>query len=82
MKKIIHINQFNIRKNNKENCNIPVITVKTYKSNTYGHSVEILGPSKIVYSKKPLNCGARCWIETEATIIIKDTTKEESTTIK
>jgi hypothetical protein len=50
----------------------PVLTVKSYKSNIYAHEVEILGPSKIVYSpKKPLSCGARVWIETESEVITK-----------
>jgi len=41
------------------------LTVKTYKNNIYAHEVEILGPSKIVYSEgKPLSCGAHVWIET------------------
>ena len=49
----------------------PVITVKTSKTNTYGHEVEILGESKVVYSPdKPLSCGARVWIETNAEVKI------------
>ena len=43
MKKRIHINQHKIRGNKKHNTNEPVITVKTYKSNDYGHKVEIRG---------------------------------------
>ena len=71
MKKKIHVNQHKIRSNKKHNLNEPVITVKTSKSNDYGHEVEILGPSKIVYSPdKPLSCGARVWIETEADVKI------------
>ena len=51
--------------------NKPVITVKTSKSNDYGHEVEILGPSKVIYSPcKPLSCGARVWIETESEVNI------------
>lgn len=66
MKTIIHVNQHAIRKNAKEGTNDPVLTVKTYKSNTYAHEVEIKGDSKIVYSPdKPLSCGARVWIETQ-----------------
>ena len=69
MKKKIHVNQHKIRSNKKHNLNEPVITVKTSKSNDYGHEVEILGPSKIVYSPdKPLSCGAKVWIETEAEV--------------
>jgi|TARA_R110002012_G_scaffold4058_3_gene18784 hypothetical protein len=72
MKTRIHVNQHKIRSNKKHNLNEPVITVKTSKSNDYGHEVEILGPSKIIYSPdKPLSCGARVWIETEGEVKIK-----------
>ena len=72
MKTRIHVNQHKIRSNKKHNLNEPVITVKTSKSNTYGHGVELLGPSKIIYSPdKPLSCGARVWIETEGEVKIK-----------
>ena len=71
MKKKIHINMHKIRANKKHGTNEPVITVKTYKTNTYGHEVEILGDSKVVYSpNKPLSCGARVWIETDAEVKI------------
>ena len=71
MKKRIHVNQHKIRSNKKNNLNEQVITVKTSKSNNYGHEVEILGPSKIIYSPdKPLSCGAKVWIETEAEVNI------------
>jgi|TARA_R100000655_G_scaffold90931_1_gene131581 hypothetical protein len=72
LKTRIHVNQHKIRSNKKHNLNEPVITVKTSKSNTYGHEVEVLGPSKIIYSPdKPLSCGARVWIETEGEVKIK-----------
>jgi hypothetical protein len=70
MKTIIHVNRQKIAQNVKYGRHDPVITVKTYKSNRYGHSVEINGPSRIVHSKKPLSCGARVWIETEAPVKI------------
>ena len=71
MKTIIHVNQHAIRRNIKATDKEPVLTVKTYKSNTYAHEVEILGSSKIVYSPdKPLSCGARVWIETESKVNI------------
>ena len=66
MKTIVHVNQHAIRRNIKAEDREPVLTVKTYKSNTYAHEVAIDGPSKVVYSPdKPLSCGARVWIETE-----------------
>ena len=72
MKTRIHVNQHKIRSNKKHNLNEPVITVKTSKSNTYAHEVEVLGPSKIIYRPdKPLSCGAKVWIETEGEVKIK-----------
>lgn len=73
MKKRIHVNQHHIKANGKDGGNRPVITVKTYKSNDYAHQVEILGPSKVIYSPdKPLSCGAKVWIETEASVNLID----------
>ena len=71
MKTIIHVNQHAIRRNIKAETKEPVLTVKTYKSNTYANEVSIKGESKIVYSPdKPLSCGARVWIETLADVEI------------
>jgi|TARA_B110000285_G_scaffold120533_1_gene136297 hypothetical protein len=71
MKKKIHVNMHVIRRNQKTGEREPVITVKTYKTNTYAHDVEILGPSKVIYSPdKPLSCGARLWIETDSEVMI------------
>jgi hypothetical protein len=71
MKTIIHVNQHAIRRNIKAETPEPVLTVKTYKTNTYAHEVLIKGQSKVVYSPhKPLSCGARVWIETESEVEI------------
>lgn len=71
MKTIVHVNQHVIKANRKNGASDPVLTVKTYKDNTYAHEVEITGPSKIVYSpEKPLSCGAHVWIETESEVKI------------
>ena len=70
-KTFIHVNQHVIRANKKHDKNDPVITVKSGKSNTYCHEVEILGNSKVIYggNDKPLlNCGARVVIETESDV--------------
>ena len=83
MKTIIHVNQHVIRRNTKTGDDKPCLTVKTYKSNNYGHEAHIKDSegnvvAKIVYSPhKPLSCGARCWIETEnevETIVREDPT--------
>ena len=72
MKTIVHVNQHIIKKNRKSGDTEPVLTCKTYKSNTYAHEVEIAGPSKIIYSPdKPLSCGAHVWIETESEVITR-----------
>jgi len=71
MKTKIHVNQHIIKSNSKTGANEPVLTVKSYKSNIYAHEVLIHGESKIVYSPdKPLSCGAKVWIETEAEVEI------------
>lgn len=73
MKTIIHVNQHEVKANNKNGTNNPVLTVKTYKTNTYAHRVKIHGESEVVYSpNKPLSCGARVWIETQAEVEIID----------
>lgn len=72
----IHVNQHNIRSNKTQGADLPVITIKRGRSNTYCNEVEILGPSKIIYggsgcdSKPLLSCGARVIIETESEIKI------------
>jgi hypothetical protein len=74
MKSRIHVNQHIIKKNSKTGQREPVLTVKQGKKNTYGHSVQILGPSTVIYSPdKPLSCGAKVWIETESEVIIDET---------
>lgn len=71
MRTIVHVNQHVIKSNRKDGVNDPVLTVKTYKSNQYAHEVEILGPSRIIYSPdKPLSCGAHVWIETQSEVVI------------
>ena len=73
MKKYIHINQHVIRSNAKSGKREPVITVKTYKTNDYGHETIVNGPCTIVYSPaKPLSCGAKVWIETEADVTVEN----------
>ena len=71
MKTIIHVNQHVVKANAKNGTNEPVLTVKNYKENRYAHTVDIKGASKVVYSPdKPLSCGARVWIETNAEVDI------------
>lgn len=70
MRTLVHVNQHAIRRNTKGGDE-PVLTVKTYKSNTYAREVRLEGPSRVVYSPdKPLSCGARVWVETDAPVTI------------
>ncbi len=76
MKTIIHVNQHVVKSNSKKNEREPVLTCKTYKENKYASEVEILDKNgevvaKVIYSPdKPLNCGAKVWIETDNQINI------------
>ena len=64
----IHVNQHHIKANAK-GADLPVLTVKTYKENLKCNVVVVHGPSRVVYSPdKPLSCGAKVWIETEAEV--------------
>ena len=77
MKTKIHVNQHKIRANKKNGTRDPVLTVKTYKSNTYGHEVDILDPQgnvvcQIIYRPdRPLSCGARVWVETDHDVVVR-----------
>jgi len=80
LKKRIHVNQHKIKSNRKTGDREPVLTVKTYKDNTYCHEVLIEGPCKVIYSPdKPLSCGARVWIETEEDVrcVLREEEHEE-----
>lgn len=74
----IHVNQHHIRSNRTKETDLPVITVKQGRKNTYCNEVEILGPSKVIYggsgkdAKPLLSCGARVVIETTSDVVIKD----------
>ena len=71
MKTIIHVNQHKIKNNSKNNIEEPVLTCKTYKSNTYAHEAIICDDTgnevaRVVYKpNEPLSCGAKVWIETK-----------------
>jgi len=75
--KIIHINRNIIQQNEKHGRTLPVCRVQEGNNVRYGMQVNILGPSRMVYRpEKPLSCGARLWIETDAEVEIIDEVKE------
>jgi hypothetical protein len=71
MKTVIHVNQHVIKRNGKTGEREPVLTCKTYKDNKYGHTAVIFGQdglvaAEVIYSPdKPLQCGAKVWIQTK-----------------
>ena len=70
VKTIIHVNQHILRKNTKNGTSEPCLIVRNYREKRYTNGATITGPSKVVYSPhKPLSCGARAWVETEAEVL-------------
>lgn len=68
-KTIVHVNQHRIRQNRKTGVGKPVLTVKSYNSNDYGHGAALIldgeEVGRFVYRPdKPLSCGAHVWFET------------------
>lgn len=70
--KRIHINQHNIRHNAYSTSNLkPVVTVKTSANNHKGFRAQIGDNTTLIYSPdKPLDCGAKVWIETTEKVIV------------
>lgn len=67
---IIHVHRQKIAKNTKNGTNDPVIIVRKGKQRQYTNDVEMIGKTRMVYSPhKPLDCGARLWIETEDVLV-------------
>ena len=83
MKTIIHVNQHKIKSNVKNDKREPVLTVKTYKSNTYAHQAIIYGQdglpaARVIYqADNPLSCGAHVWIETNNKVRPLTATKKQ-----
>jgi hypothetical protein len=70
MIKRIHVNQHVIRANQKNGGAEPPIRIKCAGRNIAATDVMIQGPSQLLYRPtKPLSCGARLWIETEAPLV-------------
>jgi hypothetical protein len=66
MKKTINVNRQKIAQNRKRLASErePVISIHTYKSNTYYNDIILKGVWRLRYSPdKPLSCGAVVWLE-------------------
>jgi len=65
----IHVNTLVMRGNMRHGTRNPVVRVQQGSRARYCQEVNINGPSKMVYRPdKPLPCGAKVWIETEADV--------------
>ena len=80
--KRLHVNQHNMRANLKDGANRPIFTCKVGKENHYGHSVEIHGPSWMIYPDNPLGCGARAWVETVSPITVSTELSDGAISLK
>lgn len=66
MKTVIHIHQQRLKKG------LSAIIVRTYKGVIYSRKV-MFGDGAVLHQpEKPLDCGARCWIETTGEVTILD----------
>lgn len=73
--KRLHVDRHIVAKNVKQGRRDPAITVQTSKGSHKASRVFWDGPSFFVQAGvnptiKPLNCGARLWIETKAEVIL------------
>lgn len=69
---IIHINRQTIDANRKHGKRKPPIIIRRGSFRAYASDIDIIGDSRVVYSpKKPLDCGARLWIEATQVMIRK-----------
>jgi len=73
----IHVNQHHIKSNRKGLTDLPVLTIKNWKSNRYTNTAIIRDfdgreVARVVYRpEKPLKCGAVCWIETDLPVEVE-----------
>lgn len=75
MKTIIHINKNLKQSDDKHGSMRPVCRVEVEGETWYGSSVDILGPSSMIYKPdEPRKCGAKLWIETDSDVVIHNKT--------
>jgi hypothetical protein len=70
--KRLHVDKRIIAQNLKRGEDAAPITIQTSRGSFKCHEAQIHGPSTFVYRKdKPLKCGARLWVETQARVTYK-----------
>jgi hypothetical protein len=61
---IVHVNRNILAANIKHGRQDPAIIIRRGRKTSNAHSVEIVGPARMVQSPDaPLPCGARVWVE-------------------
>lgn len=71
--KRVHVNQHVIRANQRSGERVAPLRVKTSRENIPATAIELEGPARVIYSPdRPLSCGARVWIETNAPVVVTD----------
>ena len=72
-RKRIHINRHVMARNKKQQENKPAIGIEQVgAAKRYAHTVQIDGPAVVIHNEtRPLKCGARCWVETSANLILE-----------
>lgn len=68
----IHVRRDIIAADSKNGTNNKAIGVETTgMRKRYGRSVTVKGSVRFIYRpEKPLSCGARCWAETNAQVVV------------
>jgi len=68
----IHVRRDTIAKDTKQGTWGKAVGIETTgRKKRYAYSVTLTGPAKLIYNPlKPLSCGARAWIETDAKVIL------------
>ena len=75
--KRIHVNRHTLARNKKFGENAPAVGVEqSGRTKRYGHRVQIMVNGEVVASvihseERPMHCGARCWIETQAEVRVE-----------
>lgn len=62
----VNIDVARIRRNRETGAGEPVIRVVRNGEISFAHTLEILGPSRVVYD--PAKPGTSCWIETDSEV--------------
>jgi hypothetical protein len=66
--KRIHVDRRILGNNVRLGKRKPPVTIQVTGGSIKARWAYVHGPSKMVYGKKPLKCGARVWVETTALV--------------